>query len=122
MLVNSFAKPPGLKVRREFLRVQRGGRRFKGRLMVLIVSGAEAGATARIGYTVSRKVGNAVIRNKVRRRMREVVRLHPQSLLVAHDHVFILFSDAASSRYDALAEEVVCLLSRARRRLSPISS
>ena len=45
---------------------------------------------ARIGFTVSRKVGNAVVRNRVRRRLREVARLMPQDRLrCGHDYVLV---------------------------------
>lgn len=45
---------------------------------------------ARVGFTVSRKVGNAVERNRVRRRLREVVRLSGSGRLAAgHDYVLV---------------------------------
>jgi ribonuclease P protein component len=44
----------------------------------------------RVGFTVSRKVGNAVERNRVRRRLREVVRLAgPAHLARGHDYVLV---------------------------------
>jgi ribonuclease P protein component len=44
----------------------------------------------RMGFTVSRQVGNAVERNRVRRRLREVVRLAPaETLRTGHDYVLI---------------------------------
>ena len=50
----------------------------------------QAGGPVRVGFTVSRQVGNAVERNRVRRRLREMVRLAPASALRAgHDYVLI---------------------------------
>src|SRR5262245_24124585 len=43
----------------------------------------------RIGFTVSRKVGNAVERNRVRRRLREIVRRAPERLQAGHDYVLV---------------------------------
>jgi ribonuclease P protein component len=44
----------------------------------------------RLGFTVSKQVGNAVVRNRVRRRLKEMVRLTPQAPLCAgHDYVLI---------------------------------
>jgi len=44
----------------------------------------------RFGFTVSKKVGNAVERNRVRRRLREIVRLaEPTRLQTGHDYVLI---------------------------------
>ena len=44
---------------------------------------------ARFGFTVSKKVGNAVERNRVRRRLREVVRRFAGNLTLGHDYVLI---------------------------------
>ena len=50
---------------------------------------AEGGA-ARVGFTVSRQVGNAVERNRVRRRLREMVRLTAaETLQAGHDYVLV---------------------------------
>jgi ribonuclease P protein component len=73
---------PRLKRRREFLAVAAHGRKWVAPGLILQVSPqrfaeSQAGAGApsqapRIGFTVSRKVGNAVVRNRVRRRLRAV--------------------------------------------------
>lgn len=112
-----LAKPPSLTKRREFLRVQQEGRRFKGRHLVLIVLPAVSPA-ARVGYTVSRKVGNAVVRNRVRRRLREIVRTHPQTLSECTDHVIIAFSSAAQVDFHTLQSELTWLLSKANKWVS----
>ena len=62
-----------MRRRADFLRCYREGRRKHGSLAVLYVSPNECGR-ARIGLTVSRKVGGAVKRQKVKRRIREVFR------------------------------------------------
>src|SRR5580658_5688066 len=52
-------------------------------------SDQEAGPV-RVGFTVSKQVGNAVERNRVKRRLREIVRLAPAAALSAgHDYVLI---------------------------------
>lgn len=50
----------------------------------------DAAGAPRIGFTVTKKIGNAVERNRIRRRLREVVRLSdPQHLRSGHDYVLI---------------------------------
>lgn len=68
-----FGKAARLRRRREFLAVQqRGARVFSGDVLVLAL---DAGLKApRIGITVSSKVGNAVVRNRIRRWGREAFR------------------------------------------------
>jgi ribonuclease P protein component len=57
---------------------------------VLQARAREQSGPPRIGFTVSRQVGNAVERNRVRRQLREVVRLAPgETLCAGHDYVLI---------------------------------
>jgi ribonuclease P protein component len=69
---------------------------------------------ARVGFTVSRKVGTAVERNRVRRRLREVVRRAGATGLPAgHDYVLIGRRAALSLPFERITED----FSRALRRL-----
>lgn len=45
--------------------------------------------TSRVGFTVSKKIGNAVVRNRVRRRLKECFRLHEDSLDGCYDLVIV---------------------------------
>ena len=69
-----MAAPDTLKTRREFLRVAASRRRCAAPGLVVQVSARGDCAPARVGYTVTRKVGNAVERNRVKCRLRAVVR------------------------------------------------
>lgn len=66
-----------LKRRRDFLAAAKGRRKWATPGMVVQVRGRKAGEDAddlvRVGFTTSRKVGNAVVRNRVRRRLRACV-------------------------------------------------
>ncbi len=60
----------------------------------------------RVGFTVSKKVGNAAERNRVRRRLREVVRLAPQApMRPGYDYVLIGRRAALELPFDRLIED-----------------
>jgi len=63
-----------LKVRADFLRVARSGRRWAGPTLVMQAAAHSDGpgrvSRMRVGFTASRKVGNAVVRNRAKRRLR----------------------------------------------------
>jgi ribonuclease P protein component len=70
------AKPPErLKLRAEFLRVASRGRKAPVHGLVLQALARDDAGPARIGFTVTKRVGNAVIRNRTKRRLREAARL-----------------------------------------------
>ena len=73
---------------------------------------ADDGAV-RVGFTVSRQVGNAVVRNRVRRRLREVVRLTPPDKLRAgHDYVLIGRRAALDAPFTEIVHEFAAVLGR----------
>jgi ribonuclease P protein component len=70
----------------------------------------------RIGFTVSRKVGTAVERNRVRRRLRDIVRRSAAEVLrPGHDYVLVGRRPALHRRFDALAEDFEGALRRLER-------
>ena len=92
--IASKAKPmERLKRRTDFKAAAKGARAPSGAFVVQARQRAEDdrdGGPVRVGFTVSRQVGNAVERNRVRRRLREVVRLAPAAALrPGHDYVLI---------------------------------
>lgn len=94
---HSFAKQQRLRSRREFVAVQSRGRRIHGRHFVILVL---AGGSGRVGITVSKKVGNAVTRNRVKRLVREFVRRHP-GWVPAHADMVIVSRQSAATRTQA---------------------
>jgi ribonuclease P protein component len=67
----------GMRLRRraEFVAVQTGGRKLHGR-HVLALAKQQGLPVGRLGITVTKKVGNAVVRNRIKRLLREWLRLH----------------------------------------------
>ncbi len=81
-----------LKTRRQFLHVAGAGRKWVAPGLILQVcphEGDEA-VDVRVGFTVSRKVGGAVVRNRARRRLRQAAeRVMPDQAAGARDYVLI---------------------------------
>ncbi len=72
------------------------------------------GGPVRIGFTVSKKVGNAVERNRVRRRLKEIVRLSAATgLPCGHDYVLVGRRAALALSFEQITED----FKRALRRL-----
>jgi ribonuclease P protein component len=110
--------------RRDFLRVQ-AGRRCAMPGFVLQVAPAPAGLALpaiRVGFTVSRKVGNAVVRNRVRRRLREAARMViPGQARPDLDYVLVGRQGAIARDFANLRQELVEALKRLKA-LAPTSS
>ncbi len=70
---------------------------------------------ARVGFTVSKKVGNAVERNRVRRRLREIVRFSdPNRMQRGHDYVLVGRRAALNLPFDRIAQDFDGALRRAQ--------
>ncbi|TLP47148.1 ribonuclease P protein component [Cohaesibacter sp. CAU 1516] len=80
-----------LKKRSEFLTAAKGVRLSRrGFVLQAVRRLPEDDKPARVGFTVTKKVGNAVVRNRVKRRLRELARLHgPDHLSNGWDYVLI---------------------------------
>ncbi|HEX4706897.1 MAG TPA: ribonuclease P protein component [Candidatus Udaeobacter sp.] len=109
----SFPKSRRLTHRPEFDRVRSGGISRRGKLLVLNVLATENSGPMRAGFVTSRRLGGAVVRNRVRRRLREIVRQHQH--LVRGDLWIVLIArpDAANASYRALEDEWLRLVKRA---------
>lgn len=75
----------------EFIRLQRKGVRFQSPHFVLYAGKLEfEPARSRLGVTVSRRIGNAVVRNRVRRRVRESFRLELRKMIPAGISIVVI--------------------------------
>lgn len=102
-----------LKRRADFVRAAKG-KRWHGKALSLQALARRDADTAggsvavRVGFTLTRKVGGAVIRNRARRRLKEAVRLAPDlPVRAGHDYVIVGRIDAIRLSFASLKSELV---------------
>jgi ribonuclease P protein component len=131
-----------IKQRREFLRVQRGGRKHHVRHFIVFAlprrsdastptraseasestptresagasdSASQTESPTRLGITVTRKIGNAVARNRIKRLVREVFRQHRQRLPAGLDLVWVAKQQAAQASFADVLDDFEALVRR----------
>lgn len=99
-----------LKKSRDFAAVRREGRSWADRLLVLGIR-RNGLPDSRFGFAVGRRVGNAVVRNRIKRRLRAVA--SDSCVVQGWDLVVIARKPAAESPSHALSESLTNLLARA---------
>jgi ribonuclease P protein component len=105
----------------EFKRVMRSGRRaggatLSGHLLATAVGLVPEDASPKVGFVVSRAVGSAVVRNRVKRRLRELMRRRLASLPRGCLLVLRAHPAAASARQADLAADLDLVIGRLLRR------
>jgi ribonuclease P protein component len=117
----AFPRQCRLLRRAEFDAVYRAGRRASSRQFVIFFAPKPAGdagpQATRFGLSVKRALGSAVVRNRIRRRIREILRLHRRELSPGWDVVIHPRSSVATLPFAALERELVGLLANAIGRL-----
>jgi len=108
-----FPKASRLSQASEFALVRQAGRAWSGRHLVLAVLVRPEKDRVRLGIVTTRKVGSAVIRNRVRRRIREIFRLHQFELVSGIWLVTIARVSAANAGFQDLERDWLRLAERA---------
>jgi ribonuclease P protein component len=110
-----------LKKRADFLRAARGIRRVEGAITLETCATPEpesAGGRLRIGFTASKKIGNAVIRNRAKRRLRAAAsQLLPLLGRGGHDYVLVARGTTVARPFQALLSDITTALKSAHRKL-----
>ncbi|MFZ3103038.1 MAG: ribonuclease P protein component [Desulfitobacteriaceae bacterium] len=104
--------PISLRLRKklEYKTVFASGKSYPGRYTVLIIL---KGPT-KIGFIASKKVGNSVVRNRARRLMREVIRLHMSDLVQDVQIILIARSTIKGASYSEVEKAILQTLQKAK--------
>ncbi len=99
--------------RPQFLAAAKGVSEARGAVVVQRLDRQDGVPTVRLGFTATRKVGNAVIRNRAKRRLREAARTVAPLLAVSgSDYVFVARMGTADRPWDRLLDDVKSALTR----------
>jgi ribonuclease P protein component len=125
MKPEGFPAAVRLRKRGEFLQIQGAGVKHHLRHFLVFVSTTAmtsrepSSTTARLGVTVTRKVGPAVVRNRIRRLVREVFRRKRDSFAPGCDMVWVAKQSAASVSHAEVTADMEALARRTSRPPNP---
>lgn len=107
----SSLKPVRLKKRRQFLRATHNGKKFVASTMVLQVVKQDEFDGVRLGFTVTKKMGNAVVRNRIRRRLRAAAQsVFSSQALLGYDYVLVSRKTAFDAPFEVLNKDLSYLM------------
>jgi ribonuclease P protein component len=106
-----FPRDCRLVRRAEYDAVYRAGRRKASREFTVFLR-PNGFARSRFGWSIKKTLGNAVRRNRIRRRLREIIRLHRQEIVPGWDIVIHPRSSAATADFSALTTDLLKALPR----------
>jgi ribonuclease P protein component len=105
--------PATLKKRADFLALK-SGKRFRGPFFLMSAALNTAGE-ARVGYTVTKKQGNAVQRNRMKRRLKALVQLETEHFATNMDYVLVADASLLNAPHEALRAEMANRIQAASR-------
>ena len=107
----TFPREARLVRRSEFDAVYRSGKRLSSSHFTVFVRSNGLGAS-RFGFSIKKTLGGAVVRNRIRRRVREIVRCHRQEIPAGWDIVIHPKSSVGKAPFAALTEDLVRVLKK----------
>ena len=103
-----WAKSDSLKNTQQFNNVYKSGKYYANKYLVMYVLENDL-STNRIGISVSKKVGNSVVRHRMTRLVRESYRLHENMFNSGLDMVIVIRKDAALMTYEKIESAILHL-------------
>ena len=101
-----------LKKRYQFNYVYKSGEHFSGEHMVLYVASSKT-KNIKVGLAVTKKVGHAIVRNKVRRRLREIIKKQVPNLKQNNNIIVVARDNITEASFEKLSNEFLKLIKKA---------
>ena len=101
-----------LKKRKQFKWTFKNGKSISEKHVAIVFVKSKT-KDAKIGFSVSKKVGKAVVRNKKKRQMREAVSHNMQSIVGHHTIIFVAKPNIVEADFFEIEQEILSLLERA---------
>ena len=98
-----------LRKNMEFKKVYSGGKSYWNRNLILYVRKNEL-ENSRIGITITKKIGNAVVRNRIRRRIKEIIRLKLGNIKDGYDLIIIPKKNVQDISYKDLESAMIHIM------------
>lgn len=114
----TFRPQERIRKRKEFLLIYKKGRRYKGKYFNLIYL-SNSLDFSRVGIVVSRKIGNAVQRNRVKRWMRDLFRKNKNLIKISVDMVIIPKKEILETTRSSLQQEYLAAIANIRQKTQP---
>lgn len=118
MMDNRFFLPERVKKRKTFLLATHNGWKFVARGFIVQIVKNNLPQKKRVGFTTTKKLGGAVVRNRIRRRLREVCRLTFNQVPVGFDYIFIGRTATIDRPFDLLCADGRYIIKQFSDRLS----
>lgn len=100
-----------IKKRKEFNYIFNNGKAFFSNTLTLVYTTSKLNKF-KVGFSASKKIGNSVVRNRARRRMREVVRLHENNLSKNYNYIFIATPKIDMADYKDIEKDFIYVMKK----------
>lgn len=107
-----------IKKNKNYKRVYNAGISLANRYAVIFACPNKLSSKKRFGFSVSKKIGKAVIRNRVRRRLKEICQLNVSWFIDGYDYVLIARKGIDKVHYNSLKKSIEDLAYKINRKIS----